>query len=73
MLCDVLPEDRILREELQKQRLVRVILKNEQCVGNTYKIIFVIALFCLFLFWKLSNIHKEEIIHKDLKTGKVDT
>ncbi|MEJ1286458.1 hypothetical protein NN561_017466 [Cricetulus griseus] len=25
LLCDVLPEDRILREELQKQRLVRIL------------------------------------------------
>lgn len=24
LLCDVLPEDRILREELQKQRLVSI-------------------------------------------------
>ena len=28
LLCDVLPEDRILREELQKQRLVRIVFKG---------------------------------------------
>lgn len=28
LLCDVLPEDRILREELQKQRLVRIVFKE---------------------------------------------
>jgi hypothetical protein len=29
LLCDVLPEDRILREELQKQKLVRIVSKGE--------------------------------------------
>lgn len=38
LLCDVLPEDRILREELQKERLVKIILMNEQYAGKTYKI-----------------------------------
>lgn len=28
LLCDVLPEDRILREELQKQKLVRIYSMN---------------------------------------------
>lgn len=79
LLCDVLPEDRVLREELQKQRLVRIVLKDEQCIGNTYKISFVagvLFLFCFyFLFWKLSNIHKgrDQPYIKILKQKKVYT
>lgn len=67
LLCDVLPEDRVLREELQKQRLVRIAVEDEQCVGNTCKITFVILFVCFhFLICKLS--YTKETIHKNLKT-----
>ena len=55
LLCDVLPEDRILREELQKQKLVRI-LKYEQCIRSTHK-----NHSCYFFHFYLrefSNIHK---------------
>lgn len=62
LLCDVLPEDRVLREELQKRRLVRTILKDEQFIEAHTESFFLLFFGCGFYFlsWTLSNIHKSE-------------
>lgn len=55
MLCDVLPEDRVLREELQRQKLVRTALKDrhelETCANITVvgAVLFLLLLLLLIL------------------------
>ena len=69
MLCDVLPEDRVLREELQRQKLVRVVLKDQPYVGNTQKsLLFLFVAVFTFYFGNFQTYTKEETIHQDFKT-----
>lgn len=70
LLCDVLPEDRVLREELQKQKLVRIVLQNEECVGNVYRITVVIILFVVTFYFRNFQTYRKETIHQGLKTEK---
>lgn len=71
LLCDVLPEDRILREELQKQRLVRIVFKGKRRVGNTYKNHFHYGFFFSLLIETFIHAQKSRQYMKILKQKKV--
>lgn len=72
LLCDVLPEDRVLREELQAQRLVRPVRGTHSGWEYTLVTVLLFSRCCWFYFYSgnFQTCTKEEALHPDLRTVK---